>query len=162
MPEEPRKKGKSLGVFLVTAYNVAREDDYGSADEVTAKGLARKYAKGFLRGVLMQGSGVDRQARYIQIDWSKGKPSTVAKTSFHYVTEIKTGSGRTIAAERSIAVDPSEIALGKWVYIDTVGWRRADDTGGMIVGKHIDRFMLVSRAEALGWGKKHLEVWAEG
>lgn len=47
---------------------------------------------------------------------------------------------------RTIAVDPSVIPLGTWVYVDfgnehpNTGWYRAEDTGGSIKGNHIDIF----------------------
>ncbi|HET6809815.1 MAG TPA: 3D domain-containing protein [Acidimicrobiales bacterium] len=50
--------------------------------------------------------------------------------------------GRTASGEeagpQSVAVDPSVIPLGTEIYIDGVGYRRADDTGGGVRGHHID------------------------
>lgn len=51
-----------------------------------------------------------------------------------------TFSGTTVTEGRTIAVDPNVIPLGWWVYIDGIGYRRAEDTGGAIKGKIIDVF----------------------
>ncbi len=54
------------------------------------------------------------------------------------------GPSRPLKYYQSIAVDPSLIALGSRVYIpayraaDAGGWMCAVDTGGAIIGKHID------------------------
>lgn len=49
-----------------------------------------------------------------------------------------TASGTKVMEGRTIAVDPSVIPMGWWVYIDGLGYRRAEDTGGAIKGKKID------------------------
>jgi len=49
-----------------------------------------------------------------------------------------TASGTKVTEGRTIAVDPKLIPLGWWVYIDGIGFRRAEDTGGAIKGKTID------------------------
>jgi 3D (Asp-Asp-Asp) domain-containing protein len=52
-----------------------------------------------------------------------------------------TASGTSPVAGRTIAVDPDVIPMGQWVYIEGVGFRRAEDTGGAINGKKIDIYM---------------------
>ena len=56
-----------------------------------------------------------------------------------------TGGGRTAMGTQArvgeIAVDPSVIPLGTTVYIEGVGERRAEDTGGNIKGNTIDIYM---------------------
>ncbi|MCC3377008.1 3D domain-containing protein [Cohnella sp. REN36] len=49
-----------------------------------------------------------------------------------------TASGTKVAEGRTIAVDPKVIPIGWWVYIEGIGFRRAEDTGGAIKGKKID------------------------
>lgn len=49
-----------------------------------------------------------------------------------------TASGTKVMEGRTIAVDPSVIPMGWWVYIDGLGYRKAEDTGGAIKGKKID------------------------
>ncbi|MFC4766148.1 3D domain-containing protein [Effusibacillus consociatus] len=51
-----------------------------------------------------------------------------------------TYSGKQAAEGRTIAVDPALIPLGSKVYIEGIGFRTAEDTGGAIKGEHIDVF----------------------
>jgi 3D (Asp-Asp-Asp) domain-containing protein len=39
---------------------------------------------------------------------------------------------------RTIAVDKNVIPIGWWVYIEGIGFRRAEDTGGAVKGNKID------------------------
>jgi uncharacterized protein YabE (DUF348 family)/3D (Asp-Asp-Asp) domain-containing protein len=49
-----------------------------------------------------------------------------------------TYSGSTVQEGRTIAVDKNVIPIGWWVYIDGIGFRRAEDTGSAIKGNKID------------------------
>jgi uncharacterized protein YabE (DUF348 family)/3D (Asp-Asp-Asp) domain-containing protein len=49
-----------------------------------------------------------------------------------------TYSGTTVMEGRTIAVDKNVIPIGWWVYIEGIGFRRAEDTGGAIKGNKID------------------------
>jgi 3D (Asp-Asp-Asp) domain-containing protein len=55
------------------------------------------------------------------------------------------GPSRPLAYLRSVAVDPRVIPLGSHIFIPAYqsvngGWFEADDTGGAIIGRHIDVF----------------------
>ncbi len=70
-----------------------------------------------------------------------------------------TASGTRAAAFRTIAVDPSVIPIGSYVYIEGIGWRVAEDTGGAIRGRHID-VLLPSTQEAVRFGvRRHVRVY---
>ena len=73
-----------------------------------------------------------------------------------------TGGGwtamRTPARVGEIAVDPSVIPLGSEVYIEGVGARRAEDTGGDIIGNTIDIYMG-SEAECKSWGVRYVTIY---
>jgi uncharacterized protein YabE (DUF348 family)/3D (Asp-Asp-Asp) domain-containing protein len=49
-----------------------------------------------------------------------------------------TASGSRVQEGRTIAVDPDVIPIGWWVYIEGIGFRRAEDTGSAVKGKKID------------------------
>ena len=52
-----------------------------------------------------------------------------------------TKTGTTVKAGRTIAVDPDIIPLGTRVYIEGIGYRVAEDTGGAIKGNRIDIYV---------------------
>lgn len=51
-----------------------------------------------------------------------------------------TASGTTVTEGRTIAVDTDVIPMGWWVYIEGVGFRRAEDKGSAVKGKKIDLY----------------------
>lgn len=51
-----------------------------------------------------------------------------------------TASGTRVTEGRTIAVDTDIIPMGWWVYIDGIGFRRAEDRGSAIKGKKIDLY----------------------
>lgn len=65
----------------------------------------------------------------------------------------RTASGTRVTEGRTIAVDPNVIPIGWWVYIEGVGFRRAEDTGGAIKGNKIDVYYDSLKA-ALNFGRK--------
>ena len=75
--------------------------------------------------------------------WSNG-------TGLRYVPPpggitFASGPSRPLAYLRSVAVDPSVIPFGSHIFIPSYqpingGWFEADDTGGAIIGRHIDVF----------------------
>ncbi|MCM3342307.1 ubiquitin-like domain-containing protein [Paenibacillus sp. MER TA 81-3] len=65
----------------------------------------------------------------------------------------KTASGTKVVEGRTIAVDPKLIPLGWWVYIEGVGFRRAEDTGGAVKGKIIDVY-YESKGAVRKFGRK--------
>jgi uncharacterized protein YabE (DUF348 family)/3D (Asp-Asp-Asp) domain-containing protein len=73
-----------------------------------------------------------------------------------------TASGTTVSEGRTIAVDTSVIPMGWWVYIDGVGFRRAEDKGSAVKGKKIDvYFDSESYAQKFGT-KKGYTVYVVG
>lgn len=64
-----------------------------------------------------------------------------------------TASGAKVKEGRTIAVDPKVIPIGWWVYIEGIGFRRAEDTGSAIKGNKIDVY-FDSNKVATKFGKK--------
>jgi len=65
----------------------------------------------------------------------------------------RTASGTRVTEGRTIAVDPNIIPIGWWVYIEGIGFRRAEDTGGAIKGNKIDVY-YDSLKSAMNFGRK--------
>ncbi|MEK4355493.1 ubiquitin-like domain-containing protein [Paenibacillus sp. FSL M7-1455] len=74
----------------------------------------------------------------------------------------RTATGTRVTEGRTIAVDPNVIPLGWWVYIEGIGFRRAEDTGGAIKGNKIDLYYdSVKRANNFG-RKSGMKVYVIG
>lgn len=71
-----------------------------------------------------------------------------------------TASGASLSVGTTIAVDPSVIPLGSKVYIEGIGWRVAQDTGGAIKGNKID-VLVASHSEAYANGVKYAKVYVK-
>ena len=61
------------------------------------------------------------------------------------------------AGPQSVAVDPSVIPLGTKIWIQNVGVRTADDTGGSVQGRHVDIWES-SEAACTQFGREYLDV----
>ncbi|WP_310551926.1 ubiquitin-like domain-containing protein [Paenibacillus glufosinatiresistens] len=73
----------------------------------------------------------------------------------------RTASGTRVTEGRTIAVDPNIIPIGWWVYIEGLGFRRAEDTGGAIKGNKIDVY-YDSLSHARNFGRKSRTVYVIG
>lgn len=72
-----------------------------------------------------------------------------------------TASGTHARIGRTIAVDPRVIPIGSRVFIEGIGTRIAEDTGGGVKGRHLDILFPNERA-ALSFGvKRHVRVYLE-
>lgn len=125
-----------LGTMRITNYTLAKESDFTSYSDFLCSGT----------GVAMQGTGIRNDGRYVKyVSGGGGWCGNYARlcdcgsAEFSVVDRVFGSSGNTLRKHFSIAVDPRRIAYGKSVWIASLGhWFRADDTGGAIVGQHID------------------------
>nr|WP_286172646.1 3D domain-containing protein [Acetanaerobacterium sp. MSJ-12] len=69
-----------------------------------------------------------------------------------------TASGEPVTPGVTVAADPAVLPLGTRVYIDGIGGRVVQDTGGAIKGRKID-LAVESHQEAVAWGVQHKGVW---
>lgn len=74
-----------------------------------------------------------------------------------YDLQGRTASGAP-TSQITVAVDPRVIPLGTHIYIDGVGTRVAQDTGGAIVGKRLD-IWEPTYAQCAAWGVETRQVW---
>ncbi len=58
-----------------------------------------------------------------------------------------------------VAVDPSVIPFGTYLYIDGYGPARAVDSGSAIIGDHVDLFFKESSAKISAWGLQWHKVY---
>nr|WP_245247333.1 MULTISPECIES: 3D domain-containing protein [unclassified Paenibacillus] len=79
-------------------------------------------------------------------------PASTGKDPDHPQYGI-TASGARVTEGRTIAVDPKVIPMGWWVYIEGLGFRRAEDTGGAVKGNKIDVY-FESHDYAVRFGTK--------
>lgn len=69
-----------------------------------------------------------------------------------------TASGVMPEEGRTVAADWDVLPAGTEIYIDGVGWRTVEDTGGGINGHTLDLYMD-SHQDALEWGLQEVEVF---
>jgi len=60
---------------------------------------------------------------------------------------------RAEPSARIVAVDPALIPYGSWVWIEGLGWYRAEDCGGAIKGFRLD-LLVATEKEAVQFGKQ--------
>ena len=139
----------TIGGVRITNYVLARESELSGGGAIGVSGLSRAYPVDFLcsgHGVAMQGTGIGEDGVYVKYvsgggGWCGGyaRLCNCASARFAEVDHVYGASGRALVKHHSIAVDPTLIPLGSSVWIAELGrWFRADDTGGAIVGRHID------------------------
>lgn len=69
-----------------------------------------------------------------------------------------TASGEPVTPGVTVAADPDVLPLGTRIYIDGIGERVVQDTGGAIKGRRID-LAVESHAEAVEFGRRAAEVY---
>ena len=85
-------------------------------------------------------------------------PLKIVELSYYCDCSICTGSNETTASGTkplpgyTVAVDPDYIPLGSRIFIEGLGWRYAEDTGGSVTGYEIDVF-VESHEKALQLGR---------
>ncbi|WP_246096660.1 3D domain-containing protein [Paenibacillus sinopodophylli] len=92
--------------------------------------------------------------------YSAGVAST-GKDSSHPQYGI-TASGARVQEGRTIAVDPKVIPIGWWVYIEGIGFRRAEDKGSAIKGNKIDVYFDSTKVANKFGRKKGITVYVLG
>lgn len=130
---------------------VTYEVTYIDGREASRKELKRKVLKPVVDEVVANGTRILYNGR------SYSRKLVVKAYSY-------TGGGITAMGTRArvgeIAVDPRIIPLGTNVYIEGVGARRAEDTGGNIKGNTIDIYMD-THAECIRWGVRYVTIYIE-
>ena len=130
---------------------VTYEITYIDGKEASRKELSREELKPVVDEVVANGT------RIVYNGKSYSRKLVVKAYSY-------TGGGTTAMGTRArvgeIAVDPRIIPLGTNVYIEGIGARRAEDTGGNIKGNTIDIYMN-THAECIRWGVRYVTIYIE-
>jgi 3D (Asp-Asp-Asp) domain-containing protein len=160
--------GASLGVFTLTYYWVAAEEDHpGVADTDVYDpdcAVITTTSADFFDALALEGTGRLLDGRVLNYD---GPCGCANSPCFHEVDDQHPwGSGsmnRALVPFRSVAVDPSVVPIGTKLWVEAFdgllmpgeapwgdfihdGCLSADDTGGGIDGAHIDFFAAIRDA----------------
>ena len=130
---------------------VTYEITYIDGKEAKRKELARKVIEKPVNKVVANGTQIEYNGKLYS--------RKLVVKAYSY-----TGGGTTAMGTRArvgeIAVDPRVIPLGTNVYIEGVGARRAEDTGGNIKGNTIDIYMN-TLSECRSWGVRYVTIYIE-
>ena len=96
-----------------------------------------------------------KAARSAQVALARDYLGTFIVTCYDLAGVTASGA---YAGPESVAVDPRVIPLGAHVFIQGVGTRTADDTGGAIIGQHVD-IWEPSYYQCVDWGVQQRAVY---
>ena len=124
--------------FRLTSYVLSAESEFPEQPSVTDPcGLkGGTYRQKFLDDVKMQGSGQTVGGQIIRFTGNRS-----GRDCFTPAQCALGAAGRCLTPDFSVAVDPAVIPLGTKLHIEGMGARRAEDTGGLIKGHHIDLYI---------------------
>ncbi|WP_126424669.1 3D domain-containing protein [Brevibacillus marinus] len=159
------KPGKALQHFKVTLENgkevsrelIKQEVITPKSDRIVAVGTAQPNRAETMTAMVSRG-GVQFRPRSVlkNVALTAYTPAGGGKSpgspGYGY-----TATGAKAVEGKTIAVDPKVIPLGWWVYIEGIGFRRAEDTGSAIKGSKIDVF-FENHADAVRFGRKRAKA----
>jgi 3D (Asp-Asp-Asp) domain-containing protein len=160
-PAPGNATGQRIDNVLLTYYTLPLEKNLqgtktGNSETVTnPPNIEGTFYKEFLYsgyGVAMQGTGISLDGKYIKYvrggsGWNNNHTwlNNPASTVFTLSNGVIGSSGHLLTEWQSVAVDPTVIPLGYYVWIESEqAWFHAEDTGGAIKGKHIDIYVGIS------------------
>jgi 3D (Asp-Asp-Asp) domain-containing protein len=154
--------GASLGAFMLTYYWVTSEVDFSGALDTPlydrSCAVLATVSSAFARALGVEGTGRLADGRVVNVDGACTCASPTCYVEVDAAHPFGYGvGGRALVPFRSIAVDKSVIAYGSHLYIPELdgvtmpsgpghtgfvhdGCVSADDTGGGIIGRHVDFF----------------------
>ncbi|GGJ30197.1 3D domain-containing protein [Paenibacillus hunanensis] len=118
-------------------------------DKIVAIGTKKEQPK-LLAASASSSSNSDKDFSYAKV---LNNVTLTAYSSQEPGLGTRTASGTRVTEGRTIAVDTDVIPMGWWVYIEGLGYRRAEDTGSAINGNKIDVY-IDSLSQARAFGRK--------
>lgn len=82
---------------------------------------------------------------YLPVDSSEGRHSGISAI------------GTVTKSYVTVAVDPKVVPINSWIWIEGLGWWKAEDTGNAIRGKKID-LCVSTREEAMEFGVRKMKI----
>ncbi|GIP30638.1 hypothetical protein J23TS9_57680 [Paenibacillus sp. J23TS9] len=159
---------------MVSMRMVGKEVQTKTLDKVIAVGTKKRPVEAVVKTAAVKSASTAQTKKAVTsnnrvskagVDFSYKKLIHVSMTAYSAGEPgigTRTATGTRVTEGRTIAVDPSVVPLGWWVYIEGVGFRRAEDTGGAIKGNKIDIYYdSVKRANSFG-RKSGLKVYVIG
>jgi 3D (Asp-Asp-Asp) domain-containing protein len=137
--------------FLLTCYVLSLEADFLDSpliDHVGGLPPDNQYHQRFINDVRRQGSGQALDGTIIHYNTSTRR--------YELRQCVVTATGICAVEGVTIAVDPHVIPLRRAVNVAILGDRIAQDTGGRIIGYHIDEYMGLHRAQCNAFGRNHM------
>ena len=147
--------------FIISHYTFALESDplYTDDEKIVVPGLPEedKFRSGFIfggRGVLLQGTGLTEDGRYISIDWPKSHHDPEDVSNNRWV--FKYGVGRPVIPWETVAVRHPELPPGTRIVVENyLGQYEfiVGDNGLDLAENQIDIFvgtMTIGEADQLG------------
>ncbi|UNK18515.1 G5 domain-containing protein [Paenibacillus sp. N3/727] len=144
VPEEPVAETESADITTTANATVRTAAKESSPEKPAVKAASAKVK---VNNVVSR-AGVDFEYKKVL-----NNVSMTAYSAEQKGIGTRTASGTRVTEGRTIAVDPSVVPIGWWVYIEGVGFRRAEDTGGAIKGNKIDVYFDSLKA-AYNFGRK--------
>ncbi|WP_136607551.1 3D domain-containing protein [Paenibacillus dokdonensis] len=159
---------------MVSMRMVGKEVQTKTLDKVIAVGTKKRPVEAVVKTAAVKSTSTAQTKKAVSsnnrvskagVDFSYKKLIHVSMTAYSAGEPgigTRTATGTRVTEGRTIAVDPNVVPLGWWVYIEGVGFRRAEDTGGAIKGNKIDIYYdSVKRANSFG-RKSGLKVYVIG
>ena len=159
---------------MVSMRMVGKEVQTKTLDKVIAVGTKKRPVEAVVKTAAVKSASTAQTKKAVSsnnrvskagVDFSYKKLIHVSMTAYSAGEPgigTRTATGTRVTEGRTIAVDPNVVPLGWWVYIEGVGFRRAEDTGGAIKGNKIDIYYdSVKRANSFG-RKSGLKVYVIG
>lgn len=147
--------------------NILANEKFAKLEQKHVEMLGHKYAEQILaQHVLVEQKNEEvrghKEPQFMTDKTKYVEKYMVLETTAYWTMDPVEASGDGIAfdgtpaiAYQTCAIDPKVIPLQSEIYVPTIGWMRANDTGNAIKGKILD-VAMPSRDDAWNWGRRYV------